>query len=95
MKDFISELLKWLRSVLSERDGTGSTTRVLMFVLVIAAIVWSSVLLHDAHARKITIEQFNNYLGSIGQYLTITAGPLYATNKIADCVNNRSNNNSQ
>jgi hypothetical protein len=94
MKDFMTELFNWLKSVMSESDGSGSTTRVLMFVLVLAAIVWSSILLHDAHAHKITIEQFSSYLGSISQYLTITAGPLYATNKISDCIITRANNKS-
>ena len=92
MKDFLTKLASWIKTVMSESDGSGSTTRVLMFVLVLAAIVWSSVLLHDAHIHKITIEQFNNYLGSISQYLTITASPLYAVNKAADCFNNRNGN---
>lgn len=88
----MSKLLSWLKSVLSESDGSGSTTRVLMFFLVFAAIIWSSVLLYDAHVHKITIEQFSSYLSSISNYLTITATPLYAANKAADVFNNKFGN---
>ena len=89
MKSFLQRLVSWFRTVLSESDGTGSSTRVLMFVLVLAAVVWSSVLLFDVHTHHVSVEQFNAYLTSIGQYLTITCSPLYATNKISDCYNNR------
>jgi hypothetical protein len=80
---------------MSESDGSGSTTRVLIFGLVIAAIAWSSILCFDAHKHKITVEQFNSYLSSIGQYLTVTATPLYAVNKTADVFNNKNKQSGQ
>lgn len=85
----MKEFLKWLKSVLSESDGSGSTTRCLMFIVVFAAVIWSSVLLVDVHHHKVSIEQLDGYFGSIGQYLTVTATPLYAVNKAADVMNNR------
>jgi hypothetical protein len=95
MKLNFQEICGWLKSVLSEADGSGSATRVLMFILVLAAIVWSSVLLVDVHKHKYTMEQFSGYLTSVGQYLTITATPLYATNKIATVIDNKNTQNQQ
>lgn len=82
----------WLRSVYSEADGTGSSTRVHM-TLLIAFILGVGISFGIAtHQKRITIEQFNNFLSSGGEFIVTTCGPLYAANKTADWLKSKSQN---
>ena len=87
MKQFLS----WLRSVYSEVDGTGSSTRVHMSIL-IAFVVGIGISFGIAtHQKHITIEQFNNFLNSGSTFIVTTCGPLYASNKLADWAKSKNN----
>jgi hypothetical protein len=81
----------WLRSVYSEPDGTGSSTRIhvsLLIAFVIAVGISFGVLVHH---KEITVEQFDAFLGAAGAFLVATTGPLYGVNKLADWAKGRSN----
>jgi|SRR5580658_7081779 hypothetical protein len=84
MKQALTSLFTWLKSVYSESDGTGSSTRIhitLLITFVLGVGISFGVLVHH---KSITIEQFNSFLGSAATFLTATCGPLYGVNKLAD-----------
>lgn len=86
---WIVKLLHFLKSVYSEADGTGSSTRVhigLLTVFVVSVGISFSVLVVK---HVITIEQFDNFLSSAATFLIGTCGPLYGVNKFADWAKNK------
>lgn len=84
IKGGFKAFLGFIRSVYSESDGSGSSTRLhigLLTAFVISVGLSFGVLVHK---KTITIEQFNGFLGSAATFLVTTAGPLYGVNKLAD-----------
>lgn len=82
----------FLKDIFSEADGSGSSSRV-MIGLIIAFILGVGVSFAiEVHRHKITPEQFSNFLGSSGTFITITTAPLYAINKGADAFKGRNGN---
>lgn len=84
---------KWIKSVWSEPDGTGSSARILnaMIISFILGIGTAfGVLTCNKH---MTLDQFDNFLASGGTFIVTTCGPLYAANKAADWLKNRDNKN--
>lgn len=74
----------WVKSVYSEPDGTGSSTRIhisLLIGFVISVGVSFGVLVHR---HTISVEQFNSFLGAGAAFLAATTGPLYGVNKLSD-----------
>jgi hypothetical protein len=67
MKDF----LKFLRSVFSEVDGTGSCSRILSAVFAVAVICWVTYIVCTVHS-----------IPPLGDAATLVACP-YAINKLA------------
>lgn len=85
MKTFFT----WLKSIWSEPDGSGSSTRVHMTML-IAFILGVGISFGVAtHQKRVTIEQFNNFLNAGATFIVTTCGPLYAANKAADYLKNK------
>jgi hypothetical protein len=81
--------MNWIRSIWSEPDGTGSSTRVHMTAL-IAFIIGVGLSFGIAtHQKKVSIEQFNNFLSAGSTFLVTTCGPLYGANKVADYLKNK------
>jgi hypothetical protein len=81
--------MNWIRSIWSEPDGTGSSTRVHMTAL-IAFIIGIGLSFGIAtHQKKVSIEQFNNFLSAGSTFLVTTCGPLYGANKVADYLKNK------
>ena len=80
LKDFLA----WLRSVYSEPDGTGSSTRLVISALVAFAIVAGLSFAYLVHIKTITIEQFDAFLTAAATFIVTTCGPLYGVNKLAD-----------
>jgi hypothetical protein len=81
--------MNWLRSIWSEPDGTGSSTRVHMTAL-IAFIIGVGLSFGIAtHQKRFSIEQFNNFLSAGSTFLVTTCGPLYGANKVADYLKNK------
>lgn len=83
----------WLKSVYSEPDGSGSSTRLHISAL-IAFILGVGISFGVAtHHKKFTIEEFDNFLTTSSTFIVTTCGPLYAANKVADWAKNKDNNN--
>jgi hypothetical protein len=81
--------MNWLKTVWSEPDGTGSSTRVHMTAL-IAFILGVGISFGIAtHQKKFSIEQFNNFLSAGSTFLVTTCGPLYGANKVADYMKSK------
>jgi hypothetical protein len=87
MKDFI-------KSVFSEPDGSGSSVRVVMG-LVVAFILGIGVTFGVLVWRKtITIEQFDNFLTTGGEFILTVSGPLYGANQIRNILNTKTTGSS-
>jgi hypothetical protein len=83
------EFWSWIKSVYSEPDGSGSSTRIHITML-IAFILGVGISFGVAtHQKRITIEQFNNFLSAGSTFIVTTCGPLYAANKTADWLKNK------
>jgi hypothetical protein len=81
--------LDFIKSVFSEPDGSGSSSRIMIAIL-IAFILGVGISLSTLiFNKKITIEQFDNYLSTGANFILTTCGPLYGMNKAADAYKNR------
>ena len=81
--------LAWLKSVYSEADGTGSSTRIhisLLTSFVISVGVSFGIMVHK---HSISVEQFNQFLVAGGTFIATTCGPLYGVNKVAEWAKNK------
>lgn len=69
--------MNWLRSVFSERDGTGSSSRTLCGLIVVAAIAWVSVYVwvHKALPAPADLE-------GLGGFIWKVCGALYGLNQL-------------
>ncbi len=82
---------KWLLSAFSEPSGNGSVTRILMTAIVAFILGCGISFAVAAHFSRITMDQFNNFLGAGGLFIVTTAAPLYALNKASDAYKNKDN----
>lgn len=81
-----SSLISWLRSVYSEPDGGGSSTRVHVGPLIVFVVGVGVRFAHLVASKAITPEQFNSFLGAAGGFLGMACGVLYGSNKVADVL---------
>lgn len=82
-KNSIMPFFSWLKSVYSESDGSGSSTRVHMTALIAFIIgvgVSFSVSVHHGH---ITLEQFDSFLSAGATFIVTCCGALYGINKVS------------
>ena len=91
---FVS-LFSWLKSVYSEADGSGSSTRLHIGLFSSFVIIVGLSFAFLVHKNRLTPEQFDNFLSAGSGFVVVTCGPLYAVNKIADVRNNANTANSQ
>jgi hypothetical protein len=75
---------QWLKSIWSEPDGSGSSTRIHVTMLIAFVLGVGISFGVSTHQKKITVEQFNNFLNAGSTFIVTTCGPLYASNKLAD-----------
>ena len=80
----LNKLFGWLKSVYSESDGTGSSTRLHIGLLIAFVISVGVSFAHLVHIHVLTVEQFNGYLSASGTFLVTVCGVLYGANKLAD-----------
>lgn len=71
----------FIRSVLSDSDGTGSCTRVAVLLVVIASLSWVTYL-------TICHKELPD-LGRVAEFTTLVCGSLYGINKAASVFQNR------
>jgi hypothetical protein len=80
--------MNWVRSMLSESDGSVSIIRfciLMIFSFVIGAGITLVIKLHT----PVTPMDINNFMSAAGIFITTTCAPLYAINKGADVLNNK------
>ena len=82
--EFIKKIMSFIRSVYSEADGSGSSTRVHIGILTAFTIGVGVSFSYLVHTTRVSIEQFNSFLASAATFLVSTCGPLYGINKLSD-----------
>jgi hypothetical protein len=83
-----TKALSFVRSWLSEADGTVSNTRICVALVIVFALGWVTALVIKIHA-PVTMREFSDTLVPLGMFVTGITGTLYAVNKAADVFNNR------
>ena len=78
----------YLRSMLSETDGTGSSSRVCVLLVIVFTLGFVAALLWKIHA-PVTVAEFSQAIGALTLFATGICGALYGINRAADVFNNR------
>jgi hypothetical protein len=81
--------MNFLKSIFSESDGTGSSTRVVMGMVVAFVLGIGIAFTTLVFKKTITIEQFDNFLVSGGEFILTVSGPLYGANQIGKILNTK------
>ena len=84
----------FLRSQLSDKDGTVSNTKVCILLVITSALSWISCLLYKLHT-VVTVTDIVTFVGSVGTFVTMLCGVLAGLKYSADAVNNRAPNATQ
>lgn len=84
----------YLRSMLSESDGTGSTTRFCLVLVVVFTLGFVAALLWKIHA-PVTVAEFCQAVSALTLFATGICGALYGINRAADVFNNRADKGPQ
>jgi hypothetical protein len=93
--DNLQKVGNWIKTVYSEPNGNGSVTRILMQQIIAFILGVGIAFAVMTHQNKITMEQFNTFLGSGGTFIVTTCGAIYGVNKLADWAKNRDNKNGE
>jgi hypothetical protein len=83
--------LSFVRSWLSEADGTVSNTRICVALVIVFALGWVTALVIKIHA-PVTVRELTDALVPLGMFVTGITGTLYAVNKAAEVINHRTDN---
>lgn len=92
--DILKYVGDFLRSMLSESDGSVSTTRVCI-AMIFSYIIGSGITLVCKIHTSVTPADVNAFLSSAGIFIATTCAPLYAINKGADVINNSTDSKKQ
>jgi len=91
MVDGSAKALGFIRSWLSESDGSVSNTRICVALVITFALGWVTALVVKVHG-PVSVSDVAALLGPLGLFVTGITGTLYAVNKAADVLNNRARN---
>lgn len=80
---FFQSFILWLRSVYSESDGSGSSTRVHMAAVIAFVLGVGVSYCLSVHHKLITIEQFDAFLTAGATFIVTICGALYGINKVS------------
>ncbi len=80
----------YIRTMLSESDGTGSSSRLCLLLVVVFTLGFVSALLWKIHG-PITAAEFSQAVGALTLFATGICGSLYGINRAAEVFNNRAN----
>lgn len=78
----------WLRSIFSEADGTGSSTRVYVGLVVSFSLGFVTALLLKVHG-PITVSEFCSAVGVLGEFAGGICGALYGINRLGNWADNK------
>jgi hypothetical protein len=86
----LSPSIDWpfIKSIFSEPDGNGSSSRVLISMIV-SFIVGVGIGFATRIHQPITMTDFVTFLGAAGMFITTTVAPLYLINKGSDAYKNK------
>lgn len=88
LSDKLGGLGKFTKSVFSEPDGSGSTSRILM-ACIVSFIIGSGITFVTHIHGPIVLADFDAFLSSAGVFIATTCAPLYAINKSSDAYKNQ------
>jgi len=86
----IGKSLAFVRSWLSEADGTVSNARICVVIVIVFATGWMTVLLTKVQG-SVTVPELTAFVGQLGMYVSGICAALYGVNKFADAWKNRAN----
>jgi hypothetical protein len=78
----------YLRSMLSEADGTGSSTRLCVLLVIVFTLGFVAALLWKIHA-PVSVGEFCQAVSALTLFATGICGALYGINRAADVFNKR------
>jgi hypothetical protein len=78
----LNPLFSWLRSAYSESDGTGSSTRVHVGLIIAFTVGVGVSFAVSVHHKLISLGDFDAFLGAAAAFTTATCGALYGINKL-------------
>jgi hypothetical protein len=81
----------FLRSQLSDKDGTVSNTKVCVLMIVTAVLSWITCLLWKLHT-PVTVTDIVTFVGAAGTFTALLVGTMAGMKYTADAVNNRAPN---
>ena len=81
----------FLRSQLSDKDGTVSNTKVCIAMIVVAVLSWVSCLFYKLHT-PVTVTDIVTFLGAAGTFAALLCGTLAGLKYGSDAINNRAPN---
>ena len=81
----------FLRSQLSDKDGTVSNTKVCVAMIVTAVVAWVSCLFYKLHT-PVTVTDIVTFLGAAGTFTALVCGTLAGLKYGSDAINNRAPN---
>jgi hypothetical protein len=81
----------FMRSQLSDKDGTVSNTKVCILMTVTSVLTWVSCLLWKLHT-PVTVTDIVTFIGAAGTFTALIVGTMAGMKYTADAVNNRAPN---
>jgi hypothetical protein len=87
--------IDFIRSAFSEPDGNGSSSRILIAILIAFTLGVGIAFSTLVFSKRVTIDQFEGYMSSGANFIITTCGPLYGINKVSDAYKNRPGQNNQ
>lgn len=88
MPPVLKSALIWLRSVFSEKDGTGSSTRLNIAAVTGFSLGFITALLWKVRA-PITVAEFCQGVSAVGNFAMGFGGLLYGVNRAGNWLDNR------
>jgi hypothetical protein len=81
----------FLRSQLSDKDGTVSNTKVCVLMIITAVLSWVSCLFYKLHT-PVNVTDIVTFLGAAGTFTALVCGTLAGLKYGSDAINNRAPN---
>lgn len=83
---YVLGALRWVKSIYSERDGTGSSTRVHIGSLLGFVLGVGCTFAYSVHHKVMTIEQFDGFMTAAGAFIVTTVPVIYGLNTVGNNI---------
>ena len=84
----VNKALAFVSSMLSEADGTASTARVCILIVIAFASGWVTALVTKVPG-PVSLIDLAAFVGQLGMYVSAICVSLYGVNKFSDALKNR------